>query len=136
MAWRVGFNTRWSCIHSVFSGPVTTQDSDDATVEALSLARGNVRHLFFTDLMSAESRLSIFDIYYIPEKWLAAGASKANRLVLVAPAEGKLWDDVRFYEHRCCSRGWDVKAFSCRQRAIDWLTSPLPANMPDAGDGE
>ena len=135
MVWRVEFNAEWGCIHSVYSGAFTKQDADEATAAALSLAPGDGPHLFLTDLLDADSKLSTVDIYSTPREWEIAGVSRAHRLALVVPEGGRMWNDAQFYETTCCNRGWQVKVFSCKQRAIDWLTGRGSSSKPEAGDG-
>ncbi|MHC4249814.1 MAG: hypothetical protein ACYS9X_11865 [Planctomycetota bacterium] len=135
MPWRVEINRELGCIHTVYTGTVTKQDAIDATAEALSLAKEGRRNLFLSDFLNADPHISTLDIYDIPSEWGSAGANRANRLALVVPEGGRLWKDARFYESTCRNQGWNVRIFSCRQRAVDWLTDQGSFNRPDAGNG-
>lgn len=124
MAWTVELNAEYGFIHTVFSGPIRNRDSNKAIEEALALAPGDGPHMFLTDVLNATSRLSVWDIYDIPAYWEDLGANRANRLALVVPAGGRMWEDAMFYENVCRNRGWQVTVFPQIQEAVAWLNSP------------
>ena len=121
MPWQVKKNEGLGFIETVYTGVVTKKDSQDATAETLSLATGEGPHLFLSDLSEAQSKLSVMDIYVIPDEWEAAGASRDNRLALVVSERSAEPADVEFYENVTNNRGWNVRVFGDRQAAIDWL---------------
>ena len=123
MTWKIQVDAEFGFIHTVFGGTLTEQDSKDAIVEALTLARGSGPHLFLTDVLDADSQLSTLAIHDVPRQWDALQANRANKLALVVPEGGKMWSDAQFYETTCVNRGWDVKVFAKRKPAIDWLTA-------------
>jgi len=135
MTWKVQLNAELGIIHTVYSDIITNQDAKDATAEALALAQGDGPHMFLSDVLDAESQLSILDLYNTPSEWEAAGANRANKLALVVRKGGKTWEDAKFYENTCRNQGWLVPVFTQHQEAIDWLIGHHPPNKPDEGDG-
>ena len=75
------------------------------------------------------------DIYGVPSQWEALGANRNNKLALVVPKGGRMWEDADFYATTCRNQGWQVALFSQRKEAIDWLTGKHSLNKPDAGKG-
>ena len=134
MPWNVKLNAELGFIQTVFNGTITNQDSKDAIAEALALALKDGLHMFLTDVLDAESQVFIWEIYDIPSQWESLGASRKNKLALVVPKGGRMWEDARFYETTCRNRCWQVTVFSQHQEAIDWLTGHHFSNKPGAGD--
>ena len=60
-------------------------------------------------------------IHDIPDQWDELQANRKNKVTLVVPDGGKTWRDAQFYENVCVNRGWNVKVFTQRKPAIDWL---------------
>ncbi|MHC4117100.1 MAG: hypothetical protein ACYSWO_06300 [Planctomycetota bacterium] len=121
MTWKVEFNDEFGFIETVYTGKLTKQNKQDSTAQALALARGDGPHLFLADIQDAELELSLFDLYDIPGEWDVAGATRRNKLAVVAREGGRLWQDLKFFETVCRNRGWKVGIFSGRQDAIGWL---------------
>lgn len=124
MPWQVKRNEELGFIEVAYTGSVTINEVQEATTEALSLATGIGPHFFLADLSDALSRLSVRDIYAMPEQWEAARATRSNRLACVVPQGAVPAEDLRFYENVTHNRGWKVQVFEARAAAVNWLVTP------------
>ena len=120
--WKVEVDPKSGVILTVYVGTITKQDALDSAQEALRRATGRGPHLFLTDVLDADSELTVFDIFDVPSHWEAIGSNRRSKLALLVPARGPMWEDSRFYETVCREEGWNVKVFSDKEEAIDWLT--------------
>ena len=121
MPWTVHVNSEFGYIQTVYRGVITVKEVKESTSEALAHAADDRPHLFLTDVVEADSALSAVDICAIPNQWTELKAHPANKLALLVPAQGKMWYDAQFYEDVCVNRGWNVKVFTQRSAAINWL---------------
>jgi hypothetical protein len=63
------------------------------------------------------------DIYDFPNKqYNEEGSNRGVRMALIMPNSSKAMALAEFFVTVCLNRGWMVKEFTDRQRAIDWLT--------------
>lgn len=121
MSWKVEKNEEFGFIETVYMGELTKTDVQESTAKALSLATETGQNLFLSDVTGARVWLSAFDIYDIPDQWNAEGASRKNRLAVVATDESVKPEDSRFFKTVSQNRGWNVCIFEDRQSAIAWL---------------
>ncbi len=121
MGWKVELDTEKGFIHSVYYGFVTKDEILRGTAETLRLSAGKGPRKFFTEWIDATPKLSTMEIFVIPDEWEAAGIDRKSVLAIVIPKGGSLWEDAVFYEDTCRNRGWQVRLFSERNSAIEWL---------------
>ena len=104
------------------SGCLTNHDIEATETKALALAAEAGPGRFLKDLSKVEALdLTTLDIYYLPERWRSLQANRRNREAILAPDSSAIMNDLLFYETVCQNRGWQVKIFSQRQDAIEWL---------------
>lgn len=120
MTWHVEFNSEWDCIHTVYTGPTTIQDVNEATEAATALTHPNRPSRFLSEVRDSEIRISTMDLYNMPNGWKFLGANKANKLAIVATTQQQA--NLSFLEDTSRNRGWQVALFSSRQPALDWLS--------------
>ena len=104
-------------------GRVTGETFRSTTIEAFGLAKAHSTNLFLVDSSEGEGGGSLIDLYRLPDLYQELGLARGSKGAVVLPvADAKAEEDTRFYETVCRNRGWNVKAFTDRQAAIDWLT--------------
>ena len=124
MPWKVTVCAEPGFIETVYTGRITKRDSSAATVETLALANSAGVFFFLSDLTDAQLDFSTVDIFNIPTEWESADVKRGGGgLAVVVPADGSLKRDAEFYEDTCRNRGWNVRVFTDRRRAVEWLTS-------------
>jgi hypothetical protein len=105
------------------SGSITEEVAQQARVECVKLLQDMPRPLVLVDISRGVSRLSISEIYDVPEKWNTTGLPRNMRLALVAPPHSISLENARFYENVARNRGWIVQVLADRDSAIQWLTT-------------
>lgn len=132
----VEYNPGLRIVQVKYVGRVTGDEFRKTTIEVLDLAKANNTNLFLIDDSELENVASIFDLYELPKLYRELGADGDSKAALIMPSvDTAAAEDVRFYETVCLNRGWQVKAFSERQEAINWLTNKNPSNKADTNDG-
>ena len=122
MPYKIDLNSEKGFIDIVYKGTVTTIDVKEVESKVIELVNKDKPTMFLTDLLNTETKFSITDLYGKPRDWDAKGFNRANKLAVVAQCGGKFWDDLLFFETTCLNQGRQVKLFSSRKDAIEWLS--------------
>ncbi|OEU50371.1 MAG: hypothetical protein BA871_03945 [Desulfuromonadales bacterium C00003096] len=121
MPWSVELNTELDLIESIYSGYVTICEVEAATLKAFDLASKERPSRFLTELREVELEHSVADLYFIPKEWQRMQAMRMSRLALLVFGCEAMMKDLQFFETTCHNQGWQVRIFTQRQDAIDWL---------------
>ena len=137
MPWNVEYNSELGIVQGSYVGRVTADEFKEATIKAIGLAKDNNTNLFLIDDSEYEGGASLFGLFELPDLHVEMEADRSSRAALILPSSGTVAsEDARFYETLCLNRGWQVKVFSKRQDAIDWLMKKELSNKPDAGNSQ
>ena len=119
----VEHNPELGIVEYKFVGRVTGDEIKKTTILGFDLARTNNTNLFLIDDSELEDAGSVVDLYNLPTLYEEQGLERGSKGAVVLPtANAKVAEDARFHETVCLNRGWQVKVFTDRQEAIDWLT--------------
>jgi hypothetical protein len=136
MTWGIKENPGTARTELVYSGCLTKHDIEATATKALALAVQAGSGRFLKDLGKVETLdLTTIDIYNLPERWRSLKANRGNREAILAPDSSAIMNDILFYETACQNRGWQVKIFSQRQDAIEWLLAESPPIIAFSGRG-
>jgi len=136
MPWSVEYDSELGTVSCRYVGRVTDDDFRQATLKAFELAKANSTNRFLIDDSKWEGGASIVGLYDLPKLFTELGFERESRGALILPSSGTLQaEDARFFETVCINRGWQVKLFTDRQEALDWLTDSGLPEKPDAHDG-
>jgi hypothetical protein len=123
MAWSVTYNPALDVIEELFCGQVTAAEFREAVSKRISLEKETGSSKILNDVSDVEVDASIMDIYDFPNKqYNEEGSNRGVRMALIMPNSSKAMALAEFFVTVCLNRGWMVKEFTDRQRAIDWLT--------------
>ena len=123
MPYEVEYNSELGIVEFTFTGSVTGEEFGRATIEGIDLAKAKDTKLFLIDDSDLQDAGSVIDLYNLPRLYEKLGLERGSRGAVVLPtASSKAAEDARFHETVCLNRGWQVKVFTDRQEAIDWLT--------------
>ena len=137
MPWNVEYDSELGIVQGSYVGRVTADEFKEATIKAIGLAKDNNTNLFLIDDSEYEGGASLFGLFELPDLHVELEADRISRAALILPSSGMAAaEDARFYETICLNRGWQVKVFSKRQDAIDWLMKKELSNKPDAGNSQ
>jgi len=121
MALKVTMNHEMGFIETTYSDEITIQDVTEATMKCLEFVHDEGPLKFLTDIANADLNLSVIEIFKQPDSWEALGFKRINSLAIVQGVKQKRKDDLSFLEDVSVNRGWNVKMFTERKDAIEWL---------------
>ena len=137
MAYTLKYNRTLGIVELAYTGRYTAQESRESTAKAIALGKEHGDADALVDATEAEVAVSIIDLLDLPDRqYVAQGMNRRIRLAVVSPRLPKDHKDAKFYETACLNRGWNVRLFTSRDDAIEWLTRTDSSNKPDAGDGK
>ncbi len=76
--------------------------------------------LILNDMREAELNLATVDIYYLPGMLDAAGLDRSWKRAIIATNQ---LEDYRFFETVARNRGYQVRVFTEKNKAMNWLRS-------------
>lgn len=124
MPWTVEYNAEYDIIQCTYVGRITDDDFKKATIRSRDLAKTNNTSRFLIDDSEWEGGASTLGLHGLPALFEELGFERTSRGALILPPLGTAEaEDAHFFETVCYNRGWQVKVFTDRQDAIDWLTS-------------
>jgi hypothetical protein len=124
MSWTVEYDSELGIVAGRYVGQVTDDNFREATAKAIALAKANNTNRFLIDDSQYECGATVLGLYELPNLHEELEADRGLRGGLVLPSSGpEQLKDARFYETVCQNRGWNIRVFSKRERAIEWLTS-------------
>ena len=121
MPYKIHIHTEREFIEVVYSGPVTPDEVLEVDSKTIKLERKNVPNLYLSDFLNANLTFSILDLYNKPSTWTKRGFNPLNKLAIISTNFGKQWEDLKFFETTSLNQGLNVKIFSNREDALDWL---------------
>lgn len=110
-------------IEIIHKGKLTREEVKDCKNKILNLVESNNSIFILCDLMLADFKASISDMYYGPENFSKMKFSKSSRFAILLPGNHQSWREVKFLETVSINRGWRLKLFSNKETAIEWLNA-------------
>jgi hypothetical protein len=111
-------------VESVYSGAVSPEELERAVVAAVDLARESGTWRFYTDVTGLTGGHSVGDLFAVVGLLERLGLPRTLREALLVLPTTVAGPDVQFYEDACRNRGWNVRLFTERERAFEWLNGP------------
>jgi len=122
MSFTINYNTEHGIVESVLTDDVTKEDLRLHEIRCMDLAEESKSSLFLTDATRATLKVSVVNLYDLPELYEKYGLERRPvRIAVLEPTSEEGKGLVDFYETVCVNRGWHSKAFTTRQEAVDWL---------------
>lgn len=124
MSWNVEHNPALEYIECIFRDSTTSRDLQESTSKCISLGKKTGMNRFLVDTTGMNFEASIADLFFLPEEqYLNEHADKSSRIAVIYAlfCGTRTREAVLFYETVCKNRRWNVRVFSERQQAIDWL---------------
>ena len=110
-------------VEIIYSGTVSPEELYMALEKCVLLSKENNTKLFLADLTTMIGGHSVMDLYGLIALFEAL---KIERDIKEAVIMGPLQDsaeEIRFYETACKNRGFNVRIFAEKNKALAWLTS-------------
>ncbi len=127
MPWSVHYNPSLGIIEEVFYGLVATSELTEATSQRVSLQKETSITKILNDVSDIKLESSVIDILNFPDKqYSVENVDRKTCMALILPKCSKARDLAEFFMTACLNRGWTVRPFEERQRALDWLQGNTP----------
>ncbi len=121
MPWSANYNHEHNLVELIYKGKVTPVDLQDALLAAVKLANENNSILFLADCSEMEGGHSVVDLYGLISLYESVGLHLKMKEALLLPSMKSPKEDVKFYETACLNKGFNVKVFSQKEKALTWL---------------
>ncbi len=108
-------------VESVFAGEVSPKELERSFLAAIELARQSGTFLFYTDVTGLTGGHSAGDIFALIGIIEPMQLPRTLREAIVFSPSSLATLDVQFYEDACRNRGWNIRLFQDRERALEWL---------------
>ncbi len=136
MSWTLEYVPDLGIVQYKAMGRVTADEAKDATTKAINLARDYNTNLFLIDDLKWEGGESVVDLFGLPDLYAELKVDPSSRAAIIMPPPGTAQArDELFCETVCRNRGWNVRTFQERDKAIKWLMNKQLSDDPDAHDG-
>jgi len=124
MPWRIQTlaETRLPLLEVCYEGLLTGADLFDAGRASMAALLKQERPRMLADCTALEGGHSIFDLYELADAIMASGLAPTLREAILTPTLPMPAETVRFWETMCFNRGIQVRIFTDRQRALEWLS--------------
>ena len=119
MPWNVVAHPDLPIVETVYSGTLSGAEVAGAAAETLRIAASLGRNRLFADCSMMEGGHTIFDLFFISDQ-LSLNALGLREAIL-QPALASSLEKVQFWETACLNRGMQVRIFSRRDEATQWL---------------
>ena len=121
MPWHASVHPDLPIVETCYSGVLTPSELSAAVREPLTLARTSGRTLLLSDCSALVGGHSIHDLYCLANAISLSGTGYSLKEAFLLPALPASVEMVKFWVTVCCNRGINVRIFSDRQSALDWL---------------
>lgn len=121
MSYRISYLEEHDIIESIFEDTTNLQEIKESTVKGLSLAAEKKCKNFLADCSGLKQGSSILELYSLGNFYVEINVERGTRQAVILPNVKKIENELRFYETVTRNRGFDVRVFSDREKAIAWL---------------
>ncbi len=123
MSHTVIYNSELHIVESKLQGDMTLGEVEEIVTKIAKIAKEKDCRLIFTDFREVSRKLSIFQIYKLPDRTKNIFASFGINVLLYKRANvaAKDLDDYIFHENVMVNRGQNEKVFTDIDQAKKWL---------------
>ena len=107
----------------MWKSKVSPGQLEGAVLQTIELARGSGVWRFCTDVTGLVGGHSPGDLFAVVALLEQLGLPRTLREAILVPPATLAPQDVQFYEDTCRNRGWNVRIFTERERAFEWLNA-------------
>jgi hypothetical protein len=119
--WKVEHPAFQNVIRVTAAGAISVNDLEDQLNASMTLIRRYKCELGLVDYSLADIKVSIADLYILPDKLIAAGMPKTVKIAVVFPETGYQIEKYEFVENVMTHRGFDLRLFTNAESAMRWL---------------
>lgn len=123
MAYQIRFLEMEQIVETVYHGMLDLNELIEAATASLNEAEKHRATRFLGDCTALDASGSLFDVYDLVRFYetLSVTYSRSLKEAILLPQIPQAAENLSFYELVTRNRGFDVRIFSERQAALDWL---------------
>jgi len=126
MPWFYQDNPALSTVEVYFTGEITSHDLQEATARSITIEKEGGRNRFLIDTSKMEFIASYADLFDLPAQYQKENINPNVCIAVILSTSSREKDAAEFYKNICRNCGWQVRTFSERQKAIEWLLANSP----------
>lgn len=117
------YNSELHIVESRLQGDMTLGEVDEIITKTAKIAKENDCRLIFNDFREVSRKLSILQIYELPDRIRTIFTSFGTHIWLYKRANVVTndWDEYIFHENVMVNRGQNEKVFTDIEKARKWL---------------
>lgn len=123
MPGKVIFIQELNVVETIIDGSISMRELKEVTIESLKLAMEHGTQRFLVDCSKLKHGGSIMQLYSIGALYLNLNVDRGMKQAVILPDVKELQKNLRFYETATRNRGFDVRVFDDRFKAIAWLVN-------------
>jgi hypothetical protein len=133
MTHTVTYNSALHIVESKLQGNMTLGEVDEIITKTAKIAKENDCRLIFNDFREVSRKLSILQIYELPDRIRTIFTSFGINVGLYKRANvvAKDWDEYIFHENVMVNRGQKEKVFTDMDEAKKWLLGKESSTKSD-----
>ena len=123
MSHTITYNSELHIVESKLQGDMTVGEVEEIISKIARIAKEKDCRFIFTDFREVSRKLSIFQMYELPDRTKSIFASFGINVLLYKRANviAKDLDDYVFHENVMVNRGQNEKVFTDTDQAKEWL---------------
>ena len=123
MPWKTNYNEAEKYIELTYSGIVTPEELFMAFENSMRLSKEHNTLLYLADCLEMVGGHSVIDLYGLIGLFDQLNISIDSKEAVLMKSLQNSAKEIEFYETACRNRGFNVKLFTNRDEALDWLTA-------------
>lgn len=123
MPYKIEFMEEHGIVVIENKGEVSYEELVKQSQEAIELVQCKKARLLLTDFSSVDTQASITDIFQFPKIYNGLGLDRTSRIAVLVSDETLGSKELSFYETICLNRGWQVRIFTKKDLALEWLVN-------------
>ncbi|MRS02635.1 hypothetical protein EG832_05330 [bacterium] len=126
MPYSIQYDSQHGIILGVLSGEVDGKLLRAYSVDSKKICEQNDCHLILTDYLDASFSFSVVDLYHLPQKHDALLSSVGLNIYTIKRASvfnKDFLEQANFFEDVAVNRGQRFKAFTDKEKALEWLVA-------------
>ena len=122
MAVTIAYSREIDCVVVTYEGEATPEEIQTTIRDALAMAVERQCRRFLVDATELEHRGgTLLDTYELPQDFEHFPDIRKYKDAIILPRRQAEAQDLEFFETISHNRGYNVRVFTDRQSAVDWL---------------
>jgi hypothetical protein len=118
----VFFDDHWRIVQVDYFGLVSRDELFEIFEEAVICARKNSTLKFLADCTGMTGGHTLVDLFNFVSQFVEREMTLKMKEAIVMPVSSMTKPQVEYYQKACQSHGFNVRVFSNRDEAINWLS--------------